>query len=62
MQLKLNYLQYKEAVKGREAFESNDYLLFAFMSVMMLTFNSHCSSNEIATSFSMYLIKRKNYK
>ena len=61
MQLKLIYLQYEEAVKGREIFESNDYLLFAFMSRMMLTFNSRCSSNKIATSFSMWLIKRKNY-
>ena len=62
MQLKLIYLQYEEAVKGREVFESNDYLLFAFMSRVMLTFNSRCSSNKIATSFNMWLIKRKNYK
>ena len=53
MQLKLIYLQYEEAAKGREVFESNDYLLFAFMSGMMLTFNSRCSSNKIATSFNM---------
>ena len=62
MQLKLIYLQYEEAVKGRKVFESNDYLLFAFMSKVMLTFNSRCSSNKIATSFNMWLIKRKNYK
>ena len=62
MQLKLILLQYEEAVKGREVFKSNDYLLFAFMSRMMLTFNSPCSSNKIATFFSMWLIKRKNYK
>ena len=62
MQLKLIYLHYEEAVKGREVFESNDYLLFAFMSRMMLTFNARCSSNKIATSFNMWLIKRKNYK
>ena len=62
MQLKLIYLQFEEAVKGREVFESNDYLLFAFMSRVILTFNSRCSSNKIATSFNMWLIKRKNYK
>ena len=31
MQLKLIYLQYEEAVKGREVFELNDYLLFALI-------------------------------
>ena len=62
MQLKLIYLQCEEAVKEREVFESNDYLLFAFLSGVMLTFNSRCSSNNIATSFNMWLIKRKNYK
>ena len=61
MQLKLIYLQYEKAVKEREVFESNDYLSFAFMSRMMLTFNSPCCSNEIATSFGMWLI-RENYK
>ena len=56
--VELIYLQYEEAVKGREVFESNDYLLFAFMNRMMLTFNSPCNSNKIATSFHMWLIKR----
>ena len=49
-------------MKGREIFESNDYLMFAFMSRVMLTFNSPCSSNKIATSFSVWLIKRKKIK
>ena len=51
-------LQYE----GRKVFESNNYryLLFTFMSRMVLTFNSLCSNNKMATSFSMWLIKRKN--
>ena len=31
-----SYLQYEKVVKGRKVFESNDYLLFAFISRVML--------------------------
>ena len=46
---KNSYLLYEEAVKEREGFESNGYLLIAFTSRMMLTFNYCRSSNRLAT-------------
>ena len=43
-----SYLLYEEAVKEREVFELNGYLLIAFTSRMMLAFNYCRSSNKLA--------------